>query len=57
MAAAQRKRWAGGRKAKVAAAATLAPAKAVRKKRRLSPEGRVRIIAATERRWGHPNRA
>jgi hypothetical protein len=38
------------RKAK-AAAATTAPAKAARKKRRLSPEGRARIIAATKRQW------
>jgi hypothetical protein len=47
MAAAQRKRWAAGRK--MAAAATVAPANAAGKKRRLRPEGRMRIIAATKR--------
>lgn len=46
MAAAQRKRWAAARKAN-AAATTPAPAKAAKKKRRLSPDGRARIIAAT----------
>jgi hypothetical protein len=49
MAGAQRKRWAVVRKAK-GAAATPAPAKAAGKKRRLSPEGRARIVAATKRR-------
>ena len=48
-AAAQRKRWVAARKAK--AAATPTPAKAARKKRRLSPEGRARIVVATKRRW------
>ena len=37
--------------AKAAAAATPAPAKTARKKRRLTPEGRARIIAATKKRW------
>ena|ERR1035438_8349802 len=49
---AQRKRWAAARKAKAAATATPAPAKAAKKKRRLSPEGRARIVAATKRRVG-----
>jgi hypothetical protein len=44
------------RKAK-AAAATLAPAKAARKKRDLSPEGRARIVAATKRRWAAVRKA
>ena len=39
MAAAQRKRWAAARHAKAAAPATPAPAKAARRKRRLSPLG------------------
>ena len=56
MAAAQRKRWAAARKAKAEAAATPAPAKADKKKRRLSPEGRVRIVAATKRRWAKARR-
>jgi hypothetical protein len=51
MAAAQEKRWAVARKSKADAAAPPAPAKAAKKKRRLSPEGRARIIAATKRRW------
>jgi hypothetical protein len=46
MAAAQRKRWAAARKTK--AAATPAPANAAKRKRRLIPEGRARIIAATK---------
>jgi hypothetical protein len=49
-AAAQTKRWAAARKPKVAAA-TPVPAKAARKKRRLSPEGRARIVAATKMHW------
>jgi hypothetical protein len=49
MAATQRKRWAAARKPK--AAATPASAQAAGKKRRLTPEGRARIIAATKRRW------
>ena len=51
MAAAQRKRWAVTRKAKAAEAAAPVPAKTAREKRRLSPEGRARIIAATKKRW------
>jgi hypothetical protein len=43
----RRKRWAAARKV----AAAPAPAKAARKKRRPSPEGVPRIIAATKRRW------
>ena len=56
MAAAQRKRWAAARKARTEAAATPAPAKAAKKKRRLSPEGRARIVAATKRRWAKARR-
>jgi hypothetical protein len=56
MATAQRKRWAGARKAKAESAATPAPARAAKKKRRLSPEGRARIIAATKRRWATARR-
>jgi hypothetical protein len=57
MAAAQRKRWTAARKAKAEEATTPAPAKADKKERRLSPEGRARIIAATRKRWAAVRRA
>ncbi len=47
-----RRRIDGG--APIAAAAKTKPA---RKKRRLSPEGRARIIAATKKRWAAARRA
>jgi hypothetical protein len=43
--------WAAARKAESAVAAAPAPAKTAKQKRRLSPEGRERIIAATKKRW------
>jgi hypothetical protein len=49
------KRWAGARKPK--AAATPARAQAARKKRRLNPAARARIIAAMKKRWAAQKKA
>jgi hypothetical protein len=57
MPAASRKRWAALRNAGVASAATPVPAKAARKKRRLSAERRARIVAATKGRWAAVRKA